>query len=139
MLEGQGTCPRVPGVEKGREGIFMPWCPLCKTEYREGFSICEYCKVDLVDALSPESDDQEPKSIPVKSWVFLTETVNDAEAVIIESFLRSNGIPLLKKYKGAGAVLKVYQVETTKFPVDWFVPENQYTEAKEILDDIREK
>lgn len=29
----------------------MPFCPICKSEYREGFSICADCKVPLVDSL----------------------------------------------------------------------------------------
>ncbi len=27
----------------------MPWCPKCRSEYREGFSICADCGVELVD------------------------------------------------------------------------------------------
>lgn len=26
----------------------MPWCPVCKNEYREGFTTCAECKVELV-------------------------------------------------------------------------------------------
>ena len=33
----------------------MPWCPVCKNEYREGIKICAECQVDLVDCLE---DDQ---------------------------------------------------------------------------------
>lgn len=29
----------------------MPWCPVCKNEYREGFTHCKSCDVDLVDSL----------------------------------------------------------------------------------------
>ena len=27
----------------------MPWCPKCKSEYREGFSVCADCGSELVD------------------------------------------------------------------------------------------
>ena len=27
----------------------MPWCPKCKTEYREGFRVCADCGGELVD------------------------------------------------------------------------------------------
>lgn len=27
----------------------MPWCPKCKSEYREGFTVCADCGVELVD------------------------------------------------------------------------------------------
>lgn len=29
----------------------MPYCPICKNEYREGFTTCSECKCDLVDSL----------------------------------------------------------------------------------------
>lgn len=29
----------------------MPWCPKCKTEYREGFTTCADCNVELVEEL----------------------------------------------------------------------------------------
>lgn len=29
----------------------MPWCPVCGSEYREGFTQCTECKVDLVESL----------------------------------------------------------------------------------------
>lgn len=35
----------------------MPWCPKCKNEYREGFTVCSECGVELVDSLE-ESDEQ---------------------------------------------------------------------------------
>ncbi len=34
----------------------MPWCPKCKSEYREGVTYCEDCKVDLVESLSGEQE-----------------------------------------------------------------------------------
>lgn len=34
----------------------MPWCPKCKTEYREGFTICVDCNTELVDQLDATDD-----------------------------------------------------------------------------------
>lgn len=34
----------------------MPWCPVCKNEYREGIRLCAECKVELVDQLEEEQD-----------------------------------------------------------------------------------
>ncbi|MCM1124077.1 MAG: hypothetical protein NC416_15960 [Eubacterium sp.] len=36
----------------------MPWCPVCKNEYREGIRLCAECKVELVDHLEDEEKDQ---------------------------------------------------------------------------------
>ena len=30
----------------------MPFCPKCKNEYREGFTVCAECKCELVDSLT---------------------------------------------------------------------------------------
>lgn len=32
----------------------MPWCPICKNEYREGIKLCAECQVELVDHLEDE-------------------------------------------------------------------------------------
>lgn len=40
----------------------MPWCPVCKSEYREGITNCYDCKVPLVDSLDDienESDSRD--------------------------------------------------------------------------------
>ena len=37
----------------------MPWCPVCKNEYRDGFTTCSECKVPLVDSLDDIVDESE--------------------------------------------------------------------------------
>ena len=34
----------------------MPWCPKCKNEYQEGFTVCADCGTPLVDELPAEDD-----------------------------------------------------------------------------------
>lgn len=34
----------------------MPWCPICRNEYREGIEICAECQVELVDHLEDEKE-----------------------------------------------------------------------------------
>lgn len=44
----------------------MPWCPKCKSEYREGFAVCADCGSELVE--------EEPVEEPEKtSWLFPEE------------------------------------------------------------------
>ena len=40
----------------------MPWCPTCRSEYREGFTQCADCGADLVDELPPEAEKAVPSS-----------------------------------------------------------------------------
>lgn len=37
----------------------MPWCPICKNEYREGIKLCAECQVELVDHLEEEKEQNE--------------------------------------------------------------------------------
>lgn len=56
----------------------MPWCPVCKNEYREGFTTCAECKVDLVESL---------EDVPVAVYFG-----NERELTKIVDFLKANDI-----------------------------------------------
>lgn len=50
----------------------MPWCPKCKSEYREGITECADCKVPLMDELPPESENpysEEAEMKQMQQWV----------------------------------------------------------------------
>ena len=68
------------------------YCPECGGEYREGFTHCADCDVDLVEALptSPEED-------PDTELVTVLEAGDPAELALAESLLRESGIPFFKK------------------------------------------
>lgn len=57
----------------------MPWCPRCKSEYREGFTVCADCGCQLVE------DDQTKTPVPL--------TFGEREQMeALQDFLRYNGI-----------------------------------------------
>ena len=33
----------------------MPWCPICRNEYREGFEVCADCGAKLVEELGEDT------------------------------------------------------------------------------------
>lgn len=50
----------------------MPWCPKCKSEYREGITECADCKIPLMDELPPESENpysEEAEMQQMQQWV----------------------------------------------------------------------
>jgi hypothetical protein len=60
----------------------MPYCPVCRGEYREGYTHCQKCDADLVDELPPPSQHQHSiESLPtpiqsfVLSWIDAWRTV----------------------------------------------------------------
>lgn len=61
----------------------MPWCPKCKSEYREGFTVCTDCGAELVD--------EEPLGEAV------SEMPEPQEFVIPEEFLEQESAPEQKK------------------------------------------
>ena len=67
----------------------MPFCPVCKTEYREGFTTCSDCDASLVEQLpaEPPRDERWDGSMVV---VFIPR--DDAEAQIVVGILQSEGI-----------------------------------------------
>ncbi|PKM81127.1 MAG: hypothetical protein CVU88_04145 [Firmicutes bacterium HGW-Firmicutes-13] len=107
----------------------MPWCPNCKSEYREGFRICTDCKVELVQELEPEETEFQHKQ---EEWVFLINVLGEHEKNVVESLLKSHDIPLLKKHKGSGEYIRIL-TGNSNFGIDLFVPESKLETAKEII------
>ena len=46
-------------------GVFMPYCPKCRGEYREGYTRCKECDADLVEQLPEEREERVEGKPPV--------------------------------------------------------------------------
>lgn len=71
-----------------------------------------------------------------KEWrdgVYLATAKNSLEADILESKLRSEGIPMEKKYKGASNAMEIIMGNNVSFPIDLYVPEECLEDAKNII------
>lgn len=68
----------------------MPFCPMCRSEYREGYTRCSDCDVDLVAAL-PVAAPDESAGTPV-NLVELAAFATDAEAEMFREILEKEGI-----------------------------------------------
>ena len=118
----------------------MPWCPICKTEYREGFSRCSDCEVDLVeeikeDVIRLKQDEDNSQQI---DWEYLDIFIDEQEASMIESFLNSDNILTWKKYPGFSDITKIVG-GTTRLGVAIYVPKNRLADARLIVEDILER
>ncbi len=78
------------------------------------------------------NDNKELKS---GETAFLTSVHGEIQAELIEADLKANGIPVLKKFKEAGAYLDIY-MGMTSFGIDLYVPSNLLDDAKNILKDF---
>ena len=111
----------------------MPFCPICKYEYREGFTVCADCDESLVDALVIPVIENEriPDDTPDVS-VLLCSFDCDTEADVAVSILWRNDIPVIKKQRGPGEDTGVY----TGMPFrgsDVYVPSMFLATAHELL------
>lgn len=71
-----------------------------------------------------------------KEWrdgVYLCTAKNSFEADLMESKLRSEGIPSIKKFKGASNFLEIFMGSNSAFPIDIYVPEETLEDAKNII------
>lgn len=77
-----------------------------------------------------------PKKKEDKAWrngVYLTTANNSLEADILESKLRSENIPVVKKYKGAGNALEIIMGSNYSCSIDLYVPEETLEDALNII------
>ncbi|MCP4715395.1 MAG: DUF2007 domain-containing protein [Deltaproteobacteria bacterium] len=65
-------------------------CPVCKAEYRDGFTQCADCGVDLVHEL--QAPDQIEQHSPDKPFVELTRTNDPALLAFLQSVLTAEEI-----------------------------------------------
>lgn len=68
-----------------------------------------------------------------RGGVFLCTTKDSMEADILESKLRSENIPCIKKYRGASNFLEIAMGQNTAFPIDIYVPKETLEDAKNII------
>jgi hypothetical protein len=64
----------------------MPWCPKCKSEYREGFTVCADCKVPLVEEEPVDDPEDDPKEAAFDAYPFeaLDEEVSEQSGELPE-------------------------------------------------------
>lgn len=69
----------------------------------------------------------------MKGWTFVKNVADEQEAVILESVLGTEGIPVQRKHKENGSYLEVY-MGMSRYGIDLFVPEDAAELALAILD-----
>ena len=71
-----------------------------------------------------------------KEWrggVYLCTASTSFEADIMESKLRSEDIPCVKKYRGASNSLEIIMGSNTTQPIDIYVPERSLEDARNVI------
>jgi hypothetical protein len=111
------------------------FCPECGGEYREGFTHCADCDVDLVAELPADSTD------PLRHLTLVTvlETGDPGELAFAESVLRGAGIPYAKRGESLQDLFALGRLGTgfnpIAGPILLQVPEEQADAAAELLEE----
>jgi hypothetical protein len=119
------------------------FCPLCKAEYRQGFTRCADCDVDLVPVLPPEPDPPEPAPDDAgpDSVVLCQEddpaTLTAIVSALQEAGIRYNDYPIHNPEAGLGrafplkvSVGQLYEIR---------VAPSDLSAAQDILKDVLDK
>lgn len=98
------------------------FCPKCRSEYREGYTECEECRVPLVDELPPEPEGE------YVDWVTVLTTLDHNTVMVATSLLGDAGIPVFVKGEGLKNILMIQTPEEVQV-----LPEN-VAEARLLLE-----
>lgn len=108
--------------------IYM-YCPKCKCEYRDGFTICSECHVSLVKNKVDENlTIEEPKKIPLKLDKFapMLTTNNPIDSMLIRSIFDFEKINYY-----------FHENNTILNEICLYVSEKDQIRAKEILGNLK--
>jgi|GraSoiStandDraft_46_1057282.scaffolds.fasta_scaffold893096_2 hypothetical protein len=111
------------------------FCPECGGEYREGFTHCADCDVDLVAEL-PADPTELLRNLTL---VTVLETGDPGELAFAESVLRGAGIPYAKRGESLQDLFALGRLGTgfnpVAGPVLLQVPEEQADAAADLLEE----
>jgi len=123
----------------------MPYCPKCGAEYREGFTRCEDCDVELTSEPAVHKPTEReierqsagrPNHQPELSDEVVLTTVDDmVKFAYITSILEQENIPYRVMEAGAGQYLSVYfGTNYSYMGRNIYVDRKNYEAALEILE-----
>ena len=109
----------------------MQWCPSCSTEFVNKKKTCTDCGTKLVNE-EPEVEEPEFTFLETE---FIASASSEIEANMLISFLESNGINTMRKYREAGGYLTVFMGDTS-FGVDIYADKEKAVIAKELIEQV---
>ena len=112
----------------------MAWCPECKMEYRDGYSECSDCNVELVVSLPKHNvgANVAKKEYEYSAPAFAVSVGERVEADELTAYLSSFDIPTRVRYRAAGGHMTVLMGNT--YGVDIYVPEKLLDEAMVLIE-----
>jgi hypothetical protein len=103
------------------------FCPICKAEYREGFSVCADCGTELVVELESKPDESENED---KNFVELLRTSQVADIAQIKGIFDAENI---RYFIRGDMMLSIRPLDSAQV----MVYENDAARATELLEGIK--
>jgi hypothetical protein len=100
------------------------FCPICRSEYKLGYTICKGCNVELVPKLPPEPE------LEYVEYEEILATHSPSDRAIIKSILDAEGVTYL--FQGEYATTYLFHA----IPVRLLVRKDQVEKAVEVLKDL---
>ena len=101
------------------------FCPICRSEYREGFWVCSDCGVELVQELPPEPE------VEYIDYDEVLSTFNPGDIALIKSVLDGEGI--IYFFQGEHFTY----VRPLALPARLMVKKDQVEQVRELLKDLK--
>lgn len=80
-----------------------------------------------------DRNEKNAEGVEWRDGVYLTTVKDSLEAEIIESKLRSENIPCVKRYSGAGNFMEIALGRNTTQDIEIYVPEELLEDAKNVI------
>ena len=100
------------------------FCPVCKNEYREGFTMCSDCKIPLEENLATISVKED--NLDNTNYKLLTSTFNKMDVAMIKSIFGSENIEYYISDE-----ISMNNLATV--PAKFFIKTDQFEIAKQLL------
>lgn len=107
----------------------MPYCPVCKTEYRDGFINCAECGTRLTDSAPAEPASN---ANPESELVLLTNIADGPVGETLLGKLRAYEIPYVEKYSDMGFISGIYTGRSLSGK-DIYIPKEYLETARSLL------